>query len=200
VITLEALILKFQEFVTNHQILNSWYFGNPYERLTDGQSIQYPMMFGMLQPSRLGAYNDKTVIRLYIADRVSKNKANAVNVISDTKLLAKDLLSYLKGTHWNEHLILNEDITLNPFFESFDDEVDGWWFDIEIKTKFEWDLCSVPITGQPSQTNQYSSFIVDQDGNILATLVPGQTYTVEQLQEIIQTLGAAPVTIIQTLT
>ena len=43
--------------------------------------------------------------------------------------------------------------------------------------------------------------IVDQDGNILTTLYAGQTYEVEVLRQIIQTLNdPAPATIIQTLT
>ena len=199
-LTLNNLVSKLEEFVTNHEILNSWYFNDPWYGLKDGESIQYPMMFGRLKPSRLGINTDFTTFEIFVCDRVKKDKLNETEAASNTKSLAKDLLSYLKQTQWTEFLNVKTDVTLEHFFESFDDEVTGCKFDLEIKTAFEWDLCSVPITGAPSQPNYGNVTIVDQDGNTIATLTYGQSYTVEVLSQIIQTLNTPSVTIIQTLT
>lgn len=152
-LTLNNLVSKLEEFVTNHEILNSWYFNDPWDGLKDGETVRYPMMFGRLKPSRLGINADFTTFEIYICDRVKKDKGNETEAASDTKQLAKDLLSYLKQTQWTEFLNVKTDVVLDHFFESFDDEVTGCKFDLEIKTAFEWDLCSVPITGAPSQPN-----------------------------------------------
>ena len=85
--------------------------------------------------------------------------------------------------------------------DAFNDEVAGWYFDIEFKSIFEWDACSLPITGSPAVINPDDVRIIDQDGNIIAVVPCGSYYTIEVLQELIQTLtNPAPVTIIQTLT
>ena len=57
--------------------------------------------------------------------------------------------------------------------------------------------CETPNSGLNAGVVQ----ILDQNGNVIATLNPNSTYTVEVLQEIIQTLiDPPPTTIIQTLT
>jgi hypothetical protein len=198
-LTLENLISKLEEFTTNHQILNSWYFGSQLNKLPDYSSIKYPMMFGTLKPSKLGAHTDRTVITLFISDRVLKDKSNELHVWSDCKQIAKDALTYLKLTSWIEPLIINEDIDLEFYTDADDDEVSGVSFDVELKTVFEWNLCSVPITGAPIQANT-KSYIVDQFGTTIATLNAGQSYTVEVLQEIIDTITSNESTIIQPLT
>lgn len=157
-------------------------------------------MFGTLKPSVLGAHTDRTVITLFISDRVLKNKSNELHVWSDCKQIAKDALTYLKLTTWLEPLIINEDIDLEFYTDADDDEVSGVSFDIELKTVFEWNLCSVPITGAPIQTNNYQSYVVDQDGNVLATLNAGQSYTVEVLQEIIDTINSNTGAVIDPIT
>jgi hypothetical protein len=67
--------------------------------------------------------------------------------------------------------------------------------------QFDWDACSLPITGSPSVINPDDVRIIDQDGNVIAVVPCGSYYTIEVLQQLIQTLSdPAPVTIIQTLT
>jgi len=144
-LTLNNLIQTLNTFSTNHDILNSFYFNDPWDELSGGQSIKYPMMFAVLQPSLLSENIDKTVFKIFITDRVAKGQRNLEEVMSDTKLIAKDLLVYLHFTKFSDMLVIKKDITLNNFTESFDDEVAGWWFELEIKTKFDWDICSVPV-------------------------------------------------------
>ena len=158
-LTLNNLVQKLEEFVTNHEILNSWYFNDPWDGLKDGETVRYPMMFGRLKPSKIGENTDYTTFEIFVCDKVKKDKGNETEAASDTKQLAKDLLSYLQQTTFlnadgqREPLRLKKDVILDHFFESFDDEVTGCKFDLEIKTAFEWDICSVPITGAPVQPN-----------------------------------------------
>jgi len=152
-LTLNNLVKKLETFVANHEILNSWYFNDPYDGLKDASTIRYPMMFGALEPSKLGLNVDYTTFKIYICDKVKKDNRNETEVASDTKQIAKDLLSYLKQTTFlnaltgqRDFLNVKQDVTLTHFFDSFDDEVAGVEFNLEIKTPFEWDVCSVPIT------------------------------------------------------
>ena len=62
------------------------------------------------------------------------------------------------------------------------------------------DVCALPISGAPNYSSSKVVNIINQNGTVIATLVGGQSYQVEQLQQIIQTLGTAPTTITQTLT
>ena len=62
------------------------------------------------------------------------------------------------------------------------------------------DVCSLPISGAPNYSSSKVVNIINQNGTVIATLVGGQSYQVEQLQQIIQTLtDPAPITITQSL-
>lgn len=144
-LTLNNLVTTLQNFANSHEILKSFYFNDPWDEQSGGQSIRYPMMFATLQPSLISENIDKTVFKIYITDRVKKGERNEVEVLSDTKLIAKDVLVYLSLTSFTEIIVVKKDTTLNHFTESFDDEVAGCWFELEIKTKFDWNICSVPV-------------------------------------------------------
>jgi hypothetical protein len=68
---------------------------------------------------------------------------------------------------------------------------------VSVEQFFDMSTCETPNSG----LNAGVVKILDQNGNVIATLNPNSTYTVEVLQQIIQTLvDPAPSTIIQTLT
>lgn len=200
-LTLNNLTKTLKYFSDNHGMLKSFYFNDPWDEQSGGQSIKYPMMFAVLEPSIIGENIDKTVFKIYISDRVKKGERNEVEVLSDTKLICKDLLVYLAYTRFSDIVVIKKDVTLNNFTQSFDDELSGWWFDLEIKTKFDWNLCSIPVTGTPPIYNPTNVSIIDSvTGLTIASVPAGGVYTVEQLQEIIDTITANTTTIIDPLT
>ena len=199
--TLNKLISTIATYSTAHKQIKSWYFGDPWDQLNGGQSIKYPMLFGTLQPNRVEGTSDITVIRFYICDKSKKGLRNQLEVLSDCKQIALDTLIYFKQFDFSELIDVNENATLTDFVDAFNDEVAGWYFDVEFKSIFEWDACSLPITGSPAIINPDDVRIIDQDGNVIAVVPCGSYYTIEVLQQLIQTLtDPAPVTIIQTLT
>lgn len=151
--TLNNIVAKIAEFQTNHKQLKSWFFGPPPDEKVGGNSIRYPMLMGILQPNKISINSDVTVIEFYVLDKVKKDKRNETEVFSDTKLICIDLVTYLKQTKWNDFLSVNTDITLNDIVDAGADEVSGWSFQLELRGKIDWDLCSVPITGAPIQPN-----------------------------------------------
>lgn len=144
-ITLNKLIKIVEDYATAHKQLKSYYFGDPWNELSGGQSIHYPMLFSTLQPNRVSGTSDITVLRFYVCDKVKKGLRNQVDVLSDCKLICLDTLTYFKQYTFDELLVLGTEVTLTDFSGDFNDEISGWFFDIEFKAIFEWDACGIPI-------------------------------------------------------
>jgi hypothetical protein len=198
-LTLNRLITEVRTFQTNHDELNTWIFGDPWEAEAQHE-VQYPLLFGMIQPSPISGSKETLSISFTICDREKTNKENTLNVLSVCKQIANDLVTYFRKEEFTDFFKIDEDIIFEPFVESFPDVCAGWTFTVNFNQPFDWNLCGVPYTGSPSSLSDGSVKVYDQDDNLLYTLYPGQTLTVEALQQIIQTLtDPAPVTIIQTL-
>ena len=145
-LTLNKLITAIATYTTAHKQIKSWFFGDPWDELNGGQSIHYPMLFGTLQPNRISGTSDVTVIRFYVCDKSKKGLRNQLEVLSDCKQICLDTLIYFKQYQFDEIIKINTEATLTDFVDAFNDEVAGWYFDIEFSAIFEWDACSIPIT------------------------------------------------------
>ena len=174
--------------------MKSWIFGDPWEANAK-HDIQYPLLFGMIQPSPISGTKETFSISFTVCDRERVDKSNTLEVLSNTKQLVNDLLSYFKYEEFTDYFNIDETITPDPFIESFNDNCAGWTFTVNFNQPFEWDLCSVPYTGSPAPLSTDYVTIVDQDGNILATMQTG-TYTVTQLTTLLQDLSSNPTTTI----
>ena len=140
--TLNKLNRLASEFVAQHKQLKSY-------RLEDNSAfsdIVYPLLSGVLQPSPIEKQSEKIVIRWYVSGKVVKGAANRIDVLSDTKLIGLDVLSYFKQKDYGtDYVDVEMSATMNDFIDADDDEVSGWWFDMTFITKFEWDLCGIPM-------------------------------------------------------
>ena len=150
-LTLNKLVIAIESYATAHKQIKSWFFGDPWDELNGGQSIHYPMLFGTLQPNRISGTSDVTVIRFYICDKSKKGLRNQLEVLSDCKKICLDTLIYFKQYQFDEIIKINTEATLTDFVDAFNDEVAGWYFDIEFSAIFEWDACSIPITNPTVQ-------------------------------------------------
>lgn len=143
-ITLNNLIALIQTFVSSHLQIKTWYLGNRWDELSGGQSIAYPMLFGDLKGSQVSGTTDTFQIEFCICDKVEKgNRAMLLEVLSDTKLMALDFLSYANSM--SSSIVINKEISFEEATEIGDDEVAGWFFTVEFKQKFEYDKCSIPL-------------------------------------------------------
>lgn len=181
-LTLNRLNKEITTFQTNHKILKTWLFGDPWEKNAKF-NIQYPMLFGMVRPSPIQGTSETFVIEFFVCDKPGVNKRGEIEALSDTKQIANDVLSYLNGETFTDDFQIDQNGTISmvPFVESFDNNCCGWSFELPLKQPFEWDLCSVPYSGSPATLSESTVEIYDQHGNLLYTLYPGQMLVVNDL-------------------
>jgi hypothetical protein len=173
--------------------------GDPWEHESQ-PNVKYPLLLADLNSSQTTETENVFEFQFYVCDRVLSDEDNELHVLSDMRQLANDLVAYFGGSTFVQDLRIDVDVNLEAFTGRFDTDVAGWQFPVKFRVYFDWDLCGVPVTGQPSQTNSLLVTIKDQNGNTVTTLNPGSTYTIEVLEQLVQTLSTAPATIIQTLT
>ena len=211
-ITLNQDIELFKNFALKHKGINSFYFGDESEADTNVE-IVYPFMNVILQGSNIA---DGVVSRKYmivISDLVNKDISNVNQVLSDTERLCYDVPNYLRQVS-NSKLLgpfkFDANISLTDFTERNDDDVSGHFFDLTISSAIGNDSCNLPINSGNILDNNYiyvggtinqivGTFqvdIKDQNGNTLQTFYTSGTYTVEVLQQIIDTINSNTATII----
>lgn len=214
-ITLNQDIELFKNFALKHKGINSFYFGDESEADTNVE-IVYPFMNVILQGSSV---TDNVVSRKYmivISDLVNKDISNINQVLSDTERLCYDVPNYLRQVRNSGYLgafRFDPNIALTDFTERNDDDVSGHYFDLTISSAVGNDGCNLPIDSGNILDNNYiyvggtinqivGNFqvdIKDQNGNTLQTFTTSGTYTVEVLQQIIDTINSNTATVIDPL-
>ena len=214
-ITLNQDIELFKNFALKHKGINSFYFGDESEADTNVE-IVYPFMNVILQGSSV---TDNVVSRKYmivISDLVNKDISNINQVLSDTERICYDVPSYLRQVRNSGYLgafKFDANIALTDFTERNDDDVSGHYFDLTISSAVGNDGCNLPISSGNILDNNYiyvggyinqvvGNFqvdIKDQNGNTLQTFYTSGTYTVEVLQQIIDTINSNTATVIDPL-
>lgn len=211
-ITLNQDIELFKNFALKHKGINSFYFGDESEADTNVE-IVYPFMNVILQGSSIteGVVSRKYMI--VISDLVNKDISNINQVLSDVERLCYDVPSYLRQVRNSGYLgafKFDANISLTDFTERNDDDVAGHFFDLTISSAIGNDGCNLPINSGNILDNNYiyvggtinqnvGTFqvdIKDQNGNTLQTFTTSGTYTVEVLQQIIDTINSNTATII----
>ena len=211
-LTLNQDIELFKNFALKHKGINSFYFGDESEADTNVE-IVYPFMNVILQGSSI---TESVVSRKYmivISDLVNKDISNINQVLSDTERLCYDVPNYLRQVRNRGYLgafKFDANISLTDFTERNDDDVSGHYFDLTISSAIGNDSCVLPINSGNILDNNYiyvggtinqivgnfQVLIQDQSGNTLQTFTTSGTYTVEVLQEIIDTINSNTATII----
>lgn len=210
-LTLNQTIEILKNFTSKHKQLNSFYFGDKWE-VGASDNIQYPLLWCSLQNV---AMTDNVVERRFlidISDKVNLDESNENHVLSDCEQIAFDLLNYLEQISDNEDigLRISRNTQLTDYTEDRDDMVSGFFFEITLSSHIAGFSCNLPINsgnifdgnyiyvgGQTSGgTTAFVVEIKDQNGNTLQTFTTSGTYTVEVLQEIIDTITGNTSTII----
>lgn len=211
-ITLNQDIELFKNFALKHKGINSFYFGDESEADTNVE-IVYPFMNVILQGSSTTANVVSRKYMIVISDLVNKDISNINQVLSDIERICYDVPSYLRQVS-NSKLLgpfkSDINISLTDFTERNDDDVTGHFFDLTISSAMGNDGCNLPISSGNILDNNYiyvggninqnvGTFqvdIKDQNGNTLQTFTTSGTYTVEVLQQIIDTINSNTATVI----
>jgi len=215
-ITLNQVVELLQNFQIKHKVLKTFYFGDEWE-VGASSPIQYPLMWASLINSK---YDIKTgvvtrTIQIDISDLVNRDESNEASVLSDCELISYDLLNYIDqiADSADFNIRISDQSTLTNYTERRDDMASGWYFTFDVVTSIDTMSCNLPISSGAIFSGNYIFLqgntptgsclpvtIRDQFGNVVTTVIPGGTYTVEVLTTLIQVLGNTTPTIIQTLT
>jgi hypothetical protein len=177
-ITLNQIISNLNQIANAHYQINSFGSGSVVEFATSGIT-NYPAMWVDHEPSQVQGNAYLHVLKIYVMDRLIKGKKNELELFSDIQQICLDIIAQLNSSIYGWKLV-NDNFTLSPFSEpKFDDEDSGYYFDVQLKVPFTYDRCQIPFNQSIVNTGtSLKVTILDQNGNVVTTLSPGETYTV----------------------
>ena len=144
-LTLNQIVKKLETFANDHkQLSGNFLFGQFYDYVAN-KSEQYPAMIIYLQPNQLSENTDTYTFQITICNRLKKDDTNEIEVLSDTNLIAKDLITYFKNSPTERDVIINTSVTLNDFSDREDSETAGYFFDITFRQNFDYNYCDIPL-------------------------------------------------------
>lgn len=188
--TINQLLKASSNFATAHYQVNSYGDGDIQDFAASGVT-RYPSMWvdyntSSVSTNDAGGYTE-TGFTVYFVDRLLKGGTNLAEVMSDMQKVCIDYIAYCQSPQYfpqSQSILLYGDITLNPIKDSFhDDEIAGFYFDVVFKSSYDINTCQIPQTGLSalptgSTSTGGSVTILDQDGNTVATVSCGGTYSV----------------------
>jgi hypothetical protein len=140
-VTLNQLIAKLQTIATNHEQINSFFFGDIADLGTE-KPMQYPVLFADVAPSNFTYKVIGLNLQIMVMDIVKKDLSNENDVISDTLQIIEDVIIELRNP--SEVFLIQDSINLTPFSDSQGDEVSGWTANITINIPSNYNSCAVP--------------------------------------------------------
>lgn len=147
--SLNQHISLFSTFATNHEIINSFGFGDAsewYEKLKDnsgtGDKLIYPAMFVSYDRSRpedTVLYRDYTI---FFLDIQHHDESDEDEILSDMEQVALDFKAYVKKAIIGQVITASEIV---PITEGGVDYLAGVQFTFSIKQPLQNDYCSTPL-------------------------------------------------------
>lgn len=144
-----------EDFVTNHLILNNFIFAPNYE-FESKEQIEYPLLLVDIDSSNTGELKTNSVIDdgftfdITIADLVTHDRSNELEVLSDCKLMLNDFIAYFRQQQFADWLNIDTATSMTPVRLSGTDLTSGWTCKINFKIATDLDLCGIPMVSAPS--------------------------------------------------
>lgn len=202
--TLNNILQQIELFAHNHKFLKgSFYFGKPAEA-TYNNAASYPMLVCQLDVDsyEVSENTDATTFHFMVLDVPNKDnhEINLREILSDTRSIARDLVSFFKYTKLDTPLLAQLPVVMNDLENVFMDQSAGWDFKIKLKSTEGLDLCGIPMENYTPPIDFNKVRILDSvTGEVLYRIPAGQSFTIEQLREVIDTLDSNETTIIEPL-
>ena len=147
--TLTQIVKELTKIGNDHEQLNYVYFGDVWERISNGE-VTYPAMFMTLTGASFGAKDIGYSFSLYFMDRMLMEETNETEVLSDMTQVAGDIVAQLRYPEdysivtWS----LNQNLPITFYTESDPDLLAGVKLDITLTLPFINDRCQVPSNYQ----------------------------------------------------
>jgi hypothetical protein len=143
--TLNQIVKELTTIGNAHEQINFVYFGDVWERLSNGE-VTYPAMFMTLTGASFGAKEIAYSFSLYFMDRMLMEETNETEVLSDMTQVAGDIVAQLRYPEdysivtWT----LNQNLPVTFYTESDPDLLAGVKLDISLSLPFINNRCQVP--------------------------------------------------------
>ncbi len=141
--TLNQIVGEFQEIANQHRQINNFTVGTLEDFATSG-TTNYPAWWVGYNSNAFASRTEDFTFTFWLVDRVKKDRSNLIEIHSDMKQVAMDIIAQLNdsGYSWR----VSESVNLSAIYEPFhEDEIAGWTFDFTISQPFTKDVCQIPF-------------------------------------------------------
>jgi hypothetical protein len=142
--TLNQIVKQITEFGNNHEQIKFVYFGDVWERLSNGE-VTYPAMFFSLIDAQILAKQIQYNFSIYVMDRMLMEETNETEVLSDMTLIGQDMVAKLRDNIYN--WIASDNMTLSFYTESDPDYLAGVKIDFSLTLSSLNNTCQIPTNG-----------------------------------------------------
>lgn len=141
-ISYNEIIQAFQEFCTKHYQIAQ--FVDMQE--SDFQTLEnkYPTVICVPAPSTIAQGLLSLQFVVVFADILIADNSNGRDVYSDMLEVAKDFVAYFTNNpdySWS----LDDNLTIEPFYEKYDDILAGWVLQASVSIPFGKGVCDIPM-------------------------------------------------------
>ena len=187
--TINQVKTLFNNIANAHLQIEDFSFGEVWEiEEKMNKEAKYPMLYvAPIQSVTQEQVKERTYM-VFVFDMLNKNKSNVVDAWSDTEQILDDVIKTLKRESSDYEVV--GDPTLFPFKEDNSDWAIGYRAEITVRTDNNSNYCDVPSTTFVSPSTPAFAQVKDQNGNVLATLYSGDTYSVIVASGILDDLNA----------
>ena len=142
--TLNQIVKQITAFGSNHEQIKFVYFGDVWERLSNGE-VTYPAMFFNLNDAQILAKQIQYNFSIYVMDRMLMEETNETEVLSDMTLVGQDMVASLRDHIYN--WIVSDNMSVTFYTESDPDYLAGLKIDFSLTLSSLNDTCQIPTNG-----------------------------------------------------
>ena len=178
--TYNQVVTLLSDIATNHYQIHSFVDGDLWEVMESNQAAhkKFPLLWVRPLSANLEFPFETVRMGIAVMDLVNTDESNENEVLSDTLTILSDIKSILDTPSYANTFIVSKSASLTPFTERFSAKVTGWAMELDVKIQWLGDRCAIPISSAPTVNNLCKPVLVyDQNGNLLATVPSGGTYT-----------------------
>jgi hypothetical protein len=140
-LTLNQIVKQITTFGNNHEQIKFVYFGDVWERLSNGE-VTYPALFFTLNNAQILAKQIQYNFSMYVMDRMLMEETNETEVLSDMTLIGQDLVANLRSPEYN--WLVGDNMSLTYYTESDPDYLAGIKIDYTLTLSSLNDTCQIP--------------------------------------------------------
>ncbi len=140
-VTFKEIVNKFEVFANKHSQIKSFEWGRISEMTTKDE--EFVKMFLQQKQARKEGVELIIPFEIYIMDLVKQDHSNSLDVISDTLLIAIDLVDNYFYSIEEEDFYISTKSTFDSFRGKFDDVTDGWIINCDVHIQVG--TCEIPF-------------------------------------------------------